>query len=72
MIVKQEANMQPHQQRVVTEYEELLAKTLALGSFFDNPIFAKLDAAERDRLERQWKLMQQYGQVLSERIAAFK
>ncbi len=64
--------MSPHQQRVVTEYEELLEKTLALGSFFDNPIFAKLDAAEQERLERQWKLMQQYGQVLSERIGAFK
>jgi len=63
--------MQPHQQRVVDEYNELFEKTTKLGLFFGTKIFTGLDAAEQDRLDRQWQLMQQYGQVLSERISAF-
>lgn len=64
--------MQPHQQRVVDEYNELMDRTTKLGVFFGNTIFQKLDQAEQERLNRQWKLMQQYGEVLAERIAAFK
>lgn len=64
--------MQPHQLRVVAEYEELLAKTLALGHFFDSTTYAKLDVAEQERLCRQWQVMQQYGLILSERIQAFQ
>lgn len=65
------SELAPHQQRVVTEEEELRVKTIALGHFFENPLFQKLDEAEQARLKRQWKLMQQYGQVLNERIDAF-
>jgi hypothetical protein len=63
--------MKPHQERVVTEYEELLSKTLALGKFLDTPVFEQLDEAEQARLREQWKVMQQYGLILSQRIAAF-
>lgn len=63
--------LQPHQQRVVSEYDELKTKTLALGIFLQSNTFQGLDPQEQFRLERQWELMQQYGQILSERIEAF-
>lgn len=63
---------QPHQQRVVDEYSDLFEKTTKLGLFFGTPTFAKLDPLEQVRLNRQWQVMQEYGQILSERIAAFK
>lgn len=65
-------NLQPHQKRVVEEQQELLVKTTKLGMFFSSPQFRLLDAAEQERLNRQWQLMQQYGLVLDERIAAFQ
>ena len=63
--------LQPHQQRVVDEYNELFERTTKLGLFFGTKIFATIDAAEQARLNRQWQVMQQYGLILSERIAAF-
>jgi len=63
--------MQPHQQRVIDEYDDLKDKTTKLNQFFQTPIFAKLDELEKDRLNRQWKTMQQYGAILAERIDAF-
>ena len=64
--------MQPHQQRVVDEYNELVMRTTALGVFFGKDTFQRLDQAEQERLNKQWKLMQQYGEVLAERIEHFK
>ena len=63
--------MQPHQQRVVDEKTELDEKLSKLNAFWNNPIFAGLPEAERDRLHRQAVLMQQYSDVLAERIAVF-
>lgn len=63
--------LQPHQQRVVTELDELKTRTLALGVFLQSTTFQGLDSREQFRLERQWELMQQLGQILSERIEAF-
>ena len=63
--------MQPHQQRVVTEKEELDAKIAALDGFIGGDIFAGLDNGEQDRLVRQYKHMAQYSAVLGERISNF-
>lgn len=65
--------MLPHQQRVVDERNELVSKMAKLYDFIDeaNPIFSKLDDAERDRLVRQHGHMTRYAEVLDERIAAF-
>ena len=63
--------MQPHQQRVVDEKAELDAKVERLKAFWDNPVFNTLPDAEKERLERQSNIMDQYSQVLGERIAAF-
>ena len=64
--------LQPHQQRVVTELDELKTRTMALGVFLQSTIFQGLDPQEQSRLDRQWRVMQQYGQILSERIEAFQ
>ncbi len=63
--------MAPHQQRVVTEKEELDEKLTKLKAFFGTEIFAGLDDAEMERLQRQAGHMSAYSDVLGERIAAF-
>ena len=65
--------MQPHQERVVTEKQELDEKLAKLKVFIfeDGKIFNTLAAEERDRLERQYTAMKQYSDVLGNRIAAF-
>lgn len=64
--------LKPHQQRVVEEYEQLFDRTVKLSHFLNTPLFAKLDDAEKSRLNRQWQVMQEYGLILSARIDAFK
>ena len=63
--------LQPHQQRVVTEQEELAEKLAKLLAFFQTPIFAGLSEAEQSRLRNQARFMDGYAAVLEERIAAF-
>lgn len=63
--------MQPHQKRVVDEKADLDEKLEKLGDFCNTPIFAGLDQAEQNRLNRQFLIMELYAQVLGERIAAF-
>ena len=63
--------LQPHQQRVVTEKAELDEKLAKLDAFGRTTLFASLPAEEQGRLNRQHSLMEQYSAVLGERIAAF-
>lgn len=64
--------MQPHQERVVTESNELREKLTKLTAFISgNAAFGKLDAKEQGRLRRQRDIMSDYLDVLGERIAAF-
>lgn len=64
--------LQPHQQRVVDEKNELDTKANALSQFIGlSPIFEKLDAAEQERLKLQNDVMWQYSEILGERIANF-
>lgn len=65
--------MLPHQQRVVDERNDLVDKMAKLYDFIDeeNPIFSKLDEAEKERLIRQHGYMSKYAETLDERIAAF-
>jgi hypothetical protein len=65
--------LQPYQQRVVAERDELQTKINALGAFIaSNLTFAMLPDEERSRLYRQHRHMTDYCAVLSERIAAFE
>ena len=64
--------MQPHQQRVVNEKKELNEKLDSLIAFIEtSPIFKNLPADERERLGRQFDVMTEYSNILSQRIAAF-
>ena len=65
--------MQPHQQRVVDEKNELHKKAVALSNFIGiNPLFDSLDQAEQERLKVQNDIMWQYVEVLVSRIDAFQ
>ena len=65
--------MQPHQQRVVTEKQELDDKAEKLSAFIgSSPLFENLDSEEQERLKKQNDIMWQYSDILKERIAAFK
>lgn len=63
--------MEPHEQRVVTERDELNQKLVKLTAFVNgqSPIYAGLPDAEKIRLNRQLTYMTEYSNVLDERIA---
>ncbi len=64
--------MQPHQQRVVDEKNELDKKANALSEFIaHSPIFEGLDPEEQERLRDQNDVMWRYSEILGERIANF-
>lgn len=63
--------LQPHQQRVIDEKTELDTKLTKLKAFPNTNIFKSLPKEEQDRLGRQVLYMQDYSDVLGERIAAF-
>lgn len=66
------AALQPHQQRVVKERDDLQVQAQALSAFInDNPIFNDVDEAEKARLIKQNELQFQLINVLNERIAFF-
>lgn len=65
------SELQPHQQRVVTEKNELDDKREKLGAFKNTDMFASLPWQEQERLNTQAHIMTMYSAVLGERIAAF-
>lgn len=65
--------MQPHQQRVIDEKNELEDKVKKLGPFIlDNPIYETLSVEEQEDLNLQYEVMQQYLNILERRINRFK
>ena len=63
--------LQPHQQRVVTEKEDLDEKLDKLKKFILGSIFPTLPAEEKKRLNYQYDVMEKYSGILGERISAF-
>jgi hypothetical protein len=64
--------MLPHQQRVVTERDELSIKVKALTDFVGSSrVYLNLPIAERGRLRRQLHAMVKYLWALNDRISAF-
>jgi hypothetical protein len=62
----------PHQQRIVDEKAQNDERLSKLVDFIKtNPVFDKLPDAERLRLTRQHRIMDELSNVLGERIAAF-
>ncbi len=65
--------MQPHEERVITEKTELDAKLEKLKAFCfgNNPAYSLLSPEDRDLLEDQYTIMEQYSKILAERISRF-
>lgn len=63
--------MQPHQQRVVDEKDQLAERLGKLLIFIQGPVFGTLPEAEQTRLSCQVLFMDGYLKVLEQRIAAF-
>ena len=63
--------MQPFQQRVVTERNELAEKLTSLNSFIGGEIFKVIPAEEKIRLAKQAVAMKEYLDILNDRINAF-
>ena len=63
--------LQPHQQRVLVEEQELRERVRALADFVDDGVFRTLPFPEQDRLRRQLGYMTGYLVVLGERVASF-
>lgn len=61
----------PHQQRVVDEKKDLDTKLEALKNFFPTAIFKGLDQKNQDLLSSQEVAMEEYSQILAERISLF-
>lgn len=64
------ATLQPYQQRVLTERDELRVKFTALGRWLTlEPTDARLPPEERALLSTQYSIMNAYLQLLEMRIA---
>lgn len=63
--------MQPYQQRVVEEKEQLNERIDKLYAFTASPNFRLVPEDERARLLRQLRAMGAYSAILHERIEAF-
>lgn len=66
--------MQPHEERVLIEKQELDEKLARLKVFcFDpgSPVFKGLSPEDRDLLEEQYTAMSRYSEILGRRIERF-
>jgi hypothetical protein len=63
--------MQPHQQRVVEEKNELFEKITKLQGFLLSQMFQKLSTNEQNLLKMQYATMVQYSEILGMRIETF-
>ena len=65
--------MQPFQERIITEKQDLDAKRQKLREFIgSSPTYRTLAEIERSRLNRQLEAMTLYSNILEERIASFQ
>lgn len=65
------SKLQPHQQRVIEEFEALYEKVTKLNAFVESPKFLELGVEDRSLLHEQLGFMWAYANVLSQRIARF-
>jgi hypothetical protein len=63
--------MQPHQERLIVERDELSEKLNKLRTFNNSDFYSTLPQDERGRLTRQYMAMSTYLQILNSRIFAF-
>lgn len=63
--------MLAHEERVITEKNELTKKLVKLITFIGSDRFNDVHFSERSRLSRQPDIMKSYLDILNERIATF-
>lgn len=63
--------MQPYQQRVVDEHDELNTKVGKLTDFLESDQFDTVDPEEQHRLVQQLFVMELYLDILTQRVKAF-
>jgi hypothetical protein len=61
--------MQPHQQRVVDEHDDLKSKLDKLNAFTKGPTWLTIPYEERELLVRQSRAMESYLSILAKRMA---
>ena len=64
--------MQPYQERVIVERDDLTQRLGRLQNFLRGPGMATVGNDEQQRLFKQASVMTQYVAILNERIAAFE
>ena len=67
-----EAEMEPYQEQVMMEKAELDERLRKLDEFGRTDAFAALPSDEQGRLNRQHSIMEDYSQILGERIVNFE
>lgn len=65
-------NLKPHEELILTERDELRAKTSVLADFLGGEIFPTLPDEERELLQIQLACMSQYELALTRRAALFQ
>jgi hypothetical protein len=63
--------MEPYQQRVLSEKDELDDKIQELATFMQGDTFSSLDIEERDDMDLQLDVMKLYSRILVSRITRF-
>ncbi len=63
--------MEPHQQAVVDEKNELTEKADKVQAFIDSPDFPALSEEVQSKLLDQLKIMREYESILAYRISRF-
>ncbi len=63
--------MQPYQQRVINERDDLAEKLDKLTKFGETDVFDNLSLEDQQLLDNQWDFMSLYLDCLNRRIAKF-
>ncbi len=63
--------MQPHEQRVVVERDELQSKIVKLEAFMEGDIFEGMEYTDRKFMRIQLMAMMTYCEALNSRIGRF-
>jgi hypothetical protein len=64
--------MQPHQERVIVERDELKSRLDKLNAFLGGDVFKSLPEIEQFDMNRQSSAMLNYLQILDSRISRFE
>ncbi len=64
--------LQPHEERVVAEYDDLTTKVEKLGTFLSSPAAVNLSYEDKTLLDHQMNYMTLYLSILRERVSKYE